>query len=410
MKFNKISKCRSCNSKKLKFFFNFGLMELSTYFPEKNSSKKESVPLEVIYCQICKLFQLNHNYELKKLFNNDYGYRSGINKSMKAHFQTIINDIQKKIKLKKNDIFLDIASNDGTLLSMIKKNGLKKIGIDPTIRKYKKFYKKDIKTSAKFFSSKNYLSLDKNKVKLITSIAVFYDVHNPNLFIKDVSNIIRKDGIWILEQSYLPSIIKNLAFDSICHEHVTYFTLKQLNIILSNNNLRVIDCTLNEMNGGSIRFFIASKESYLKVNKDNINKIKNIESIFYKNLKKKMDKFKQKILDNKIQLLTILKKLKAKNKKIHVYGASTKGNVLLQYFNINKSYIDFISDRNPRKNNHYTPGTKIKIISESKSRKLLPDYYFVLPWHFKHEILKRENKIRKKGCKFIFPLPKLKVY
>ena len=163
------------------------------------------------------------------------------------------------------------------------------------------------------------------------------------------------------------------------------------------------------MNGGSIRFFIASKESYLKVNKDNINKIKNIESIFYKNLKKKMDKFKQKILDNKIKLLTILKKLKTKNKKIHVYGASTKGNVLLQYFNIDNEMIDFAADRNKFKWTKKTPGTNIPIISEKESRNLNPDYYFVLPWHFKKEFVKREKKFLDSGGKLIFPLPRVTI-
>ena len=409
MKFRKILNCRCCNSSKFRDFFNFGEMELSTYFPKKTYNKKNLIPLEVVICQKCKLFQLKHNYDLKKLFNDDYGYRSGINQSMKDHFQTIIDDVKNKIFLNKEDVILDIASNDGTLLSMFKQRNLKKIGIDPTIKKYKKFYKKDIKTSANFFNYNNYLLKSKHKAKLITSIAVFYDVHKPNSFVRDVSRIIAKDGMWILEQSYLPLIIKNFAFDSICHEHVTYFTFRQLKLILDKHNLKIIDCSLNSMNGGSIRFFITPKESKLESNNLNIKKIVKLENLFFKNLNLNLLKFSNKITKNKIKLLSILKNLKNNHKKIHVYGASTKGNILLQYFKIDNNIVDYASDRNKFKWTRKTPGTNIPIISENKSRKLNPDYYFVLPWHFKKEFIAREKKFLNSGGKFIFPLPNVSI-
>jgi len=174
--------------------------------------------------------------------------------------------------------------------------------------------------------------------------------------------------------------------------------------------LRVFDLKKNNINGGSTQYFICKKKAKYKTNHKVINKVLKEEKKYKLESKKTFLSFFNEINIIKSKTVKYLQSIILKNKKIHGYGASTKGNVLLQYFNIGKNYINFISDRNPRKNNHYTPGTKIKIISEKKSRKLLPDYYFVLPWHFKDEILKRENKIRKKGCKFIFPLPKLKVY
>ncbi len=199
-------------------------------------------------------------------------------------------------------------------------------------------------------------------------------------------------------------------FDTICHEHLYYYSTKVIIDMVLKHNLRVFDLKRNNINGGSTQYFICKKNSKYKTNYKIINKTLNEEQKFRLESKKTFLSFFKKINNIKSKTIKYLDSIILKNKKIHGYGASTKGNVLLQYFNINEKYIKFIADRNPKKHNHYTPGTKIKIISEKKSRKLSPDYYFALPWHFKEEILKRENKIRTKGCKFIFPLPNLKIY
>jgi hypothetical protein len=199
-------------------------------------------------------------------------------------------------------------------------------------------------------------------------------------------------------------------FDTICHEHLYYYSTKFIINIVSKNNLRVFDLKRNNINGGSTQYFICKKSSMFQNNYKNINKILKEEKIYRLENKKTFKDFFKKINSIKKKTIQLLDSIVLKNKIVHGYGASTKGNVLLQYFNINQNYMKFIADRNPKKYNCYTPGSKIKIISEKKSRKLLPDYYFVLPWHFKKEILKREIKIRKKGCKFIFPLPNLKIY
>ncbi|MDC0233278.1 methyltransferase domain-containing protein [Pelagibacteraceae bacterium] len=241
MKYYKIKKCRCCKSTHFKEIIDFGNMSLSTSFTEKNS-KNNSVPLKLIFCKKCYLTQLHHNYESNKIYNKNYGYRSGINKSMNLHLESIVKDAKKIVSLNNKDTVLDIASNDGTLLKKYKSKKIIKIGIDPTIKKFKKFYNSDILTLADYFTSKNFLKISKNiKAKIITSIAVFYDVPKPDKFIQDIKKILDKNGVWILEQSYLPFLIKNNAYDSVCHEHLTYFMVYQINILLTKFNL-FFDC------------------------------------------------------------------------------------------------------------------------------------------------------------------------
>ena len=283
MKYYKIKKCRCCKSTNFKEIIDFGRMSLSTSFTEKNS-KNNFVPLKLIYCKKCYLTQLHHNYESNKIYNKNYGYRSGINKSMNLHLEGIVKDVKKIISLTNKDTVLDIASNDGTLLKKYKSKKIIKIGIDPTIKKFKKFYNSDILTLADYFTSKKFLKISKDaKAKIITSIAVFYDVPKPEKFIQDIKKILDKNGVWVLEQSYLPSLIKNNAYDSVCHEHLTYFMVHQINILLKKFNLQINDIKENSMNGGSIRIFISHNNSNLIINQKNIDKIINLEKRILKN-------------------------------------------------------------------------------------------------------------------------------
>lgn len=404
----KIKKCRCCSSKKIKNYINFGKMSLTTEFPKKRVDTNK-IPLNLVLCEKCKLFQLQHNYELKKLYNQNYGYKSGINKTMTNHLKNIAIDAQKFSKLNNGSVVLDIASNDGTLLKCFKQKFVTKIGIDPTIVKYRKNYKNIIGHPG-FFKKNIFLKLSKGrKAKIITSIAVFYDIPNPNSFVHDIKQILDEDGIWILEQSYFPFLIKNNAFDSICHEHLSYFMYKQLKIILEKNELILNNVKFNTMNGGSFRLFISHKNSKHKIFKNNINKLEKIEKKIFKNFARYKLKFRRNINYTKIKLLNLLIKLKAKNKIIHIYGASTKGNVILQYCNIDRKLTPYAVERNPDKFGRYTPGTLIPIISEKNSKKLKPDFYLVMPWHFKEEIIKREKKFLNNGGKIIFPLPKIQI-
>jgi len=385
-------------------------MSFTGKFPKNKEVNIKKTKLSLVICSKCSLVQLDRNYNLKYLYNPDYGYRTGINKTMIRHMVSVKEILSRKSNLNPGDHVLDIASNDATLLNCYNKNTIK-VGVDPLVNKYIKYYKNVNYKISDFFPSKKILKKKLNdKFKIITALSVFYDAKDPNQFLTGVNKILREDGIFLLEHADLLSIVKLKMFDTICHEHLYYYSTKVIINLALKNNLRVFDLKKNNINGGSTQYFICKKKSKYKTNHKVINKVLKEEKKYKLERKQTFLNFFNEINIIKFKTVKYLQSIVLKNKKIHGYGASTKGNVLLQYFNIDKNYINFISDRNPRKNNHYTPGTKIKIISESKSRKLLPDYYFVLPWHFKDEILKREKKIRKKGCKFIFPLPRLKIY
>jgi hypothetical protein len=405
----KIKKCRICKSKKFFDLFTLGNLNFTGKFTK---SIKTNIPknyLGLVMCKKCKLVQLDRSFNPKYLYSSDYGYRTGINQTMTRHVKKVSEEAVKLVKPLKDDFVLDIASNDATLLNFYNRK-LKTVGVDPLIKKHKKFYSKiDYKLSD--FFSYNLLKKKKlnKKYKIITALSMFYDLKNPHSFVKDIVKILHKDGVFVLEHADLLSIIKNCCFDTICHEHLEYYSSKIIINLMNINSLRVFDIKPNSINGGSMRYFICHKDSKYK------NKQKIISSITKQEKKLKLDsvntyyKFFKKINSVKMKLKNLLKVITNKKLTIHGYGASTKGNVLLQYFGLTNKFIPYIADRNPQKFNSYTPGTKIKIISESFSRKLKPDYYLVLPWHFKNEILKREVKIRKKGTKFIFPLPNLKV-
>ena len=405
------SSCRNCNNYKFDNLFSLGNLFYTGKFPSEKKHKIPKGKISLVKCKSCQLVQLDRKFNPKYLYNKDYGYRSGINKTMKNHLTSITKKLTKLVKLKKNDFVLDIASNDATLLNSYKTYGIKKIGIDPILNKFKKFYKKIDYKIANFFTLEAIQEKKiKNKFKIITACAVFYDIDKPNKFLKDVSQLIDQDeGVFYLEFQDLLSIIKNNLFDTICHEHLEYYSLKVAKNMIEKNNLKIIDIYKNDINGGSLGIFISHMNSKFKTINKNVNKILVEEKKFKLNEVKTYVSFYNKINNIKKKLLKILIKIKKNNQTIHGYGASTKGNVLLQYFDINHTLIDYVADRNPAKNNHYTPGTKIKIITEEKSRKFKPDFYLVLPWHFKKEILIREKKIIKNGTKFIFPLPNIQI-
>ena len=403
----KINRCRICKKKSLKTLFSLGNLSFTGKFPSKNQNIKKK-PITLIICKNCELVQLGHNFDLKYLYGPDYGYRTGINKTMINHVNKVVKDLSKKTKLKKNDFVLDIASNDGSLLNFYNKN-VKTFGIDPILNKYKDKYKKINFKISDFFSAKKILKTTKKKFKIITALSVFYDSANPNKFIRDVKKILSLDGIFLLEFADLASIIKYKMFDTICHEHLEYYSSKVIDNLCRGNNLRIFDININDINGGSKQYLICHKKSSYKTNKKKIYKILNSEKKLKLSNEKTFKNFINIINNSKLKLNNFLKKANNLGKTIHGYGASTKGNVLLQYYKIDNKMIKYVAERNKSKYGLYTPSTKIKIISEALSRFYKPDYYLVLPWHFKKEILHREKEIRKRGTKFIFPLPKLRI-
>ena len=404
----KIKNCRSCGSNKLKPAFDLGLQKLTGIFPSKLNEKIPSGSLALVFCNNCKLLQLKNSFDPVKMYGDNYGYMSSLNLSMVKHLKKKVLKINNTLDLVTNDIVVDIGSNDGTFLSFFSKK-LKLIGVDPTIKKLSKFYRKDIFKVPDFFTANNLKKITSKKVKVVTSISMFYDLESPLKFAKEIHEVLDKDGIWHLEQSYMPMMLKNNSYDTICHEHLEYYSLYSIKYIFDKIGFKIIDLEFNDINGGSFSLTVAKKESkHKKVNKiiewllykEELFKYNEISSFksFYSNIKKHKEIFRNLLLN-----------LKDMKKNVIGYGASTKGNVILQFCNIDKKLLPYIADVNKFKHGRYTPGSGIKIISESQARKMNPDYFLVLPWHFKNFILEKEKKFLSNNKKLIFPLPDIEI-
>jgi len=405
----KITQCRSCNSKKLFNVFSLGKQNLTGIFPISKKHKISSGNLDLVLCKNCTLLQLKHSFDINEMYGENYGYMSSLNASMIEHLKKKAKSLIKISKIKTKDIVIDIGSNDGSFLSFFPKKNIL-IGVDPTIKKFKKFYRKDILKVSDFFSFLKIKKLiGKKKVKLITSISMFYDLEDPVNFAKDIEKTLADNGLWHLEQSYMPTMLKNNSYDTICHEHLEYYSLTSIEYILNKANLRIIDISLNSINGGSFAITVCKKKSNIKANVDILKWIKNEEKkLNLRNIKTYLNLY-DKIKNQSMALKKLLINLKKNKKKVVGYGASTKGNVILQHAKINEKLLPFILDVNKFKFGRYTPGSKIKIIDERQLNKIKPDYLLVLPWHFKDFILKKEKKFLKDN-KIIFPLPEVEIY
>ncbi len=405
----RIIKCRFCKSKNLKDVIDLGHQALTGVFPSKKNIKITKGPLKVALCKNCSLLQLRHSYNIEEMYGENYGYRSSLNSSMVNHLCNKSISLIRKYKIKKNDYIIDIGSNDGTFLNSFL-NYKNLIGVDPTIKKFKKYYKKNIITINDFFPS-NKISelLESKKAKLITCISMFYDLENPLDFVKNIKKILHKDGVWHFEQSYMPFMLKQNSYDTICHEHLEYYSLTIIKKILNKVGLKILDVEFNNINGGSFSVTASHKKSKIKTNQKIINWLLQEEKKMKLDDIKIYQIFSKKIQSHKNSLLNLLKKLRKNKKKVSGLGASTKGNVILQYCKIDESLLKNIYEINKDKFNKFTPGTKIKILNEKKITNKKCNYLLVLPWHFKDHIIKKEKKLLQKGIKLIFPLPQIEI-
>jgi len=405
----KILNCRSCHSNNLKQVMDLGSQYLTGIFPKKKNSKVSKGRLSLALCENCKLLQLENSFNNEEMYGENYGYMSSLNQSMSNHLKNKALNLKKIVKLDIDDIVIDIGSNDGTFLSYFEKK-FQLIGVDPTIKKFKRNYRKDIKTVSDFFSYdiiRKYLG--KKRAKLITSIACFYDLLNPIKFVEDIYQSLDDNGVWHFEQSYMPSMIKNMSYDTICHEHLEYYSLKSVKYILDKVGFKINNIELNSINGGSFALTVSKKNSSHSLNSKMINWLLHKEDLFKFNDVKTIKEFSINAKKQKILLRNLINNLLDMNKNVLGYGASTKGNVILQYCKINSSMIPYIGDVNSFKYNKFTPGTNIKIISEEKLKSLKPDYLLVLPWHFRDFIINKEKNFLNNGGHFIFPLPDIEI-
>jgi len=410
--------CRICGSKNLTSILNLGDQYFANYSPKSNDVVpfEEKIPLELVRCdksidpKSCGLVQLRHTTPPNLMYDR-YFYRSGINQTMINNLNEIAQQAISKIKLNPNDIVIDIGCNDGTLLQNYKELPVRSVGFDPA-KNMVQFSKQTGATIiTEFFSAEEFIkNYGDEKAKIITSIAMFYDLENPNKFVDDISKILHPDGIWILELSYLPLMLSQNAFDTIVHEHLEYYHLDALEFLLSKFDLKVGDIQLNDINGGSFRVVVQHKEkSFDNKSLEHITELREKEKNLNLHTAQPFDDFIKKINDEKDNLVTFIKNEVSAGKTIHCYGASTKGNTLLQFYNLDKKLIQFIADRNPDKWDRRTIGTDISIISEEESHSMNPDYFLILPWYFIKEFKERETNYLKNGGKLLVPLPKFKV-
>lgn len=407
--YNEITKCRISGSKNLIQVLSLGEQYLTGVFPASTAENITKGPLDLVWCPDSGLLQMKQSYSLDEMYGDNYGYRSGLNSSMVEHLTNKIQMLEGMVTLKNDDLVIDIGSNDATSLKAYS-GPHRKVGIDPTGVKFKEHYIEGLSLIPDFFSAAVFnQNFPGEKAKIITSIAMFYDLESPVSFVKDIESCLTDNGIWHFEQSYMPSMLRTNSYDTICHEHLEFYSFKVVKKLLEQCNMRVIDVQMNAINGGSFAVTACKTDASYISNNPVINWMLSQEADMGLDTPKPYREFEERIYKHRKNLIDLVEALVADGKTIFGYGASTKGNVLLQFCGFTTKHIPFIAEVNESKFGCFTPGTNIPIISETEARAMNPDYFLVLPWHFKHSILTREKEYLKNGRKFIFPLPEIEI-
>lgn len=407
--YKEINKCRISGSTNLINVLSLGEQYLTGVFPKTKDEKITKGPLDLVWCPDSGLLQMKHSYSLDEMYGDNYGYRSGLNQSMVDHLTHKINTLETLVNLKETDIVVDIGSNDATSLKAYKTKA-KRVGIDPTGTKFKEYYTDEIELIPDFFTADKYIkSFGNKKAKIITSMSMFYDLEQPVEFVKDIVKVLDDEGIWHFEQSYMPAMLRTNSYDTICHEHLEFYSFKVVRNILEQCGMKVIEVQTNSINGGSFAITAAKKSSLLKQNLPVINWMLKQEEELGLDTPKPYRDFEERVFKHRKNLRDLVLSLVADGKKIFGYGASTKGNVILQFCNFTSKEIMYIAEVNEEKFATFTPGSNIPIISEAEAKKMNPDYFIVFPWHFRDNILSREKEFLKNGGNFIFPLPEIEI-
>jgi len=397
--FRVVKKCRVCHSTNLTPVVSIKPQFIASTFVKSNKNNpkaKIKIPMTLMLCRKCGLAQLKETV-MPDLLYESYFYRSNVSNTMNRDLRDVVTDVCRRVTLKPGDSVLDIGCNDGLILTMFPKM-LKRVGIDPAKNIDWGHLDKSIKIINDYFPSPQ---LKNNSFKIITTTAMFYDLDDPNRAVKQIKNLLTKDGVICIQVSYLYDTIKDMNFYDICHEHLEYYSLKTLSYLMERNGMEVFDASTNFVNGGSLRMMVAHKEAKRP-------KSANLEYLLLK------EKVLQ--LENPQTYDTFSKLIEINTKRVKKYienqkglviglGASTKGNVMLQLCGIDKKMLPYISERNPFKVGLRTLGTDMVLISEEEARRLQPDCMFVIPWNFKAEILEREKEYVRKGGKLLFIMP-----
>ena len=411
--YKNIRKCRICGNHELITVLNLGRQYLSSYFVKNNLMSKLSakkIPLTLVLCDrgknssACGLVQLRETVD-RDLMYREYFYRSAVNPMMRVALRNVVSDLRARVDFKKGDCVLDIGCNDGTMLTYFPKY-LNRVGLDPAQNIDRTGLDKSIVVATDYFSKEKSLQLSGGALfKGITSIAMFYDLNDPNDFVSEIKSVLDQEGVWCIQLSYLASSIKTLNFYDICHEHLTYYSLKVLGNLMAKHGLYIFDATVNDVNGGSLIIFVTHSRNQRPVSA-NLRKLSLLENRLALADASTYRVFAKKIENLKMTVRNFIKEENRNGGLVVGLGASTKGNVLLQFFDIRKNMLPFISEWNPEKVGLRTLGTDIELISEQKNRSLNPNAMLVLIWFFKDEIIKREKSYLAAGGKLFFPMPR----
>jgi SAM-dependent methyltransferase len=408
--------CRVCGSSALTKVIDLGEQYLQGSFikPGKEIPPMRKIPTTLLRCdptkdeRACGLLQMEHTVPPKVLYSA-YWYRSGTNNTMRQHLRGIVEEATSILNTTNAGI-LDIGCNDGTLLSHYP-DTFGKYGVDPS--DVAQEIKGNVTVVQDIFPSSELIGhLRGEQLDIITSIAMFYDLEDPISFTKGVKRILAPKGIWIFEMSYMPTMLKLTSYDTICHEHLEYYSLAVIEYILKQADMKVFNVALNDINGGSIRCYATHADNFAYKKEEfnqSIQALRQEEFDLELDTDKPYKNFQDRVNVHKEELISLLRKLKKEGNRIHIYGASTKGNTILQWCGIDNRIIDVAAERNPDKYGAHTLGTDIPIVSETESRAMNPDYYLVLPWHFKSEFMEREKEMLSKGTGLIFPLPTIDI-
>jgi NDP-4-keto-2,6-dideoxyhexose 3-C-methyltransferase len=404
------TRCRICGGAELSSVLDLGNQALTGVFPASRSAAVPAGPVELVKCTIaggCGLVQLRQSYDVSEMYGANYGYRSGLNASMVRHLESKVARILGMDILREGDVVIDIGSNDATTLKAYPQGRYELIGVDPTGKKFATHYPASIRLIPDFFSAALLRSGGIRKpAKVITSFSMFYDLESPMDFMRDIAQVLDAEGIWVCEQSYLPTMLDTVSFDTICHEHLEFYGLKQIQWMAGRTGLKIIDVEFNDVNGGSFSIVLAREGSSLKPNAARIEEVLADERDRGLDGVEPFEAFCREMEKARDALMTFLHQAKASGHRVMGLGASTKGNVLLQRFGIDPTLVACIGEVNPDKFGCFTPGSLIPIVSQEQVLEARPDYLLVLPWHFRRFF---EQQPSLTGRTLVFPLPRLEI-
>jgi len=411
-----IDRCRICGNTELVPVLDLGEQALTGVFPRSRQQKVATMPLALVKCmdggdrERCGLLQLRHAGAPEELYGRDYGYRSGLNRSMVAHLHEKVRRILSLVALEKGDLVIDIGSNDGTTLQAYPRGVAELVGIDPGGSSFERYYPADVRLIPDFFSARVVRSaFGARKAKVVTSFSMFYDLDDPLEFMRQVHECLDDRGVWVLEQSYMPTMLEMNSYDTVCHEHLEYYALKQIRWMMERVGFRILDVEFNAVNGGSFSITAAKRAAPYPGDDDRVAVILRREEAVGLHTLTPYEEFRARVARHRDELRGFLRDAGASGRRVCGYGASTKGNVVLQYCGVTAKDLPCIAEVNADKFGCFTPGSLIPIVSEDEARRSKPDYFLVLPWHFRDSILERERAYLEGGGRFVFPLPRIDV-